>query len=32
MDGDVITITATDDGFGVANIFYRIDGGDWVSA
>jgi hypothetical protein len=32
MDGDVITITATDDGSGVARIFYRIDGGDWVSA
>ncbi|MEM1950459.1 MAG: hypothetical protein QXI43_00285 [Candidatus Nitrosocaldus sp.] len=28
-DNDVITITATDDGSGVAKIFYRIDGGEW---
>ncbi len=30
-DDDVITITATDDGSGVAKIFYRIDGGEWKS-
>ncbi|MEM4317547.1 MAG: hypothetical protein QXQ68_05760 [Candidatus Nitrosocaldaceae archaeon] len=28
-DNDVITITATDEGSGVAKIFYRIDGGEW---
>ncbi len=31
-DSGVITITATDDGCGVAKIFYRIDGGEWVSS
>lgn len=31
-DEDVITITATDDGSGVAKIFYRIDGGEWLSS
>lgn len=30
-DSDVITITASDSGSGVAKIFYRIDGGAWVS-
>ncbi|MEM2112677.1 MAG: Ig-like domain-containing protein [Candidatus Nitrosocaldus sp.] len=31
-DSDTITITATDDGSGVAKIFYRIDGGEWLSS
>lgn len=31
-DDDVITITATDDGSGVAKIFYRIDGGELQSS
>ncbi len=31
-DDDVITITATDNGSGVAKIFYRIDGGEWKSS
>ncbi|MCS7141362.1 MAG: hypothetical protein NZ888_04160 [Candidatus Nitrosocaldus sp.] len=30
-DSDTITITASDSGSGVAKIFYRIDGGEWVS-
>ncbi|MEM2699116.1 MAG: Ig-like domain-containing protein [Ignisphaera sp.] len=29
-ENDVITITASDEGSGVAKIFYRIDNGEWV--
>ncbi len=31
LPGDTITITATDNGSGVAKIFYRIDNGEWIS-